>query len=82
MAYRPLQFKIPEKAKVKKISAGKDSYAALTEDNIIYSNEPYVKTDLVCTETGYSIIDSRYFDNGEILDIGGQYHNHFAIVRK
>eukprot|EP01015_Nassula_variabilis_P034649 TRINITY_DN856_c0_g1_i4.p1 TRINITY_DN856_c0_g1~~TRINITY_DN856_c0_g1_i4.p1 ORF type:complete len:109 (-),score=38.42 TRINITY_DN856_c0_g1_i4:16-342(-) len=75
LAYRPLPFLIPSRGKVKKISAGQDSYAVLTDENIIYSNEAYVKTDLVDTETGYPMIDGRFFNNGEILEIGGQYSN-------
>lgn len=51
------------------------------DNNRIYSRPNFIDTDFLDPETGAPFTDGRLFNDGQILDIGGSYRNHFAIVK-
>jgi len=83
IVYMPVHWSnlnINGKLKIKKVVATQDSFAAVTEDNKIYSfNDLFVESERNFDKELF-VADNSLFGNGNIVDIGGSYGLRYAIV--
>jgi len=81
LIWQPEKFPLPENKRVKKVTASYGTVAVITEDNYIYSKNPFVGNAEEDYKTGLFVADNSIFKGGDIIDIGGSYRNRFAIVK-
>eukprot|EP00331_Platyophrya_macrostoma_P002665 CAMPEP_0176424198 /NCGR_PEP_ID=MMETSP0127-20121128/10707_1 /TAXON_ID=938130 /ORGANISM="Platyophrya macrostoma, Strain WH" /LENGTH=358 /DNA_ID=CAMNT_0017805235 /DNA_START=186 /DNA_END=1262 /DNA_ORIENTATION=+ len=77
----PHRFETDNKLKVKKIAAGMNSFAILTDKNEILSQFGFAPSSRFDKERKLEVGDTHTFGNGEIVDFGGSYKTRYAIVR-
>lgn len=81
-------FAVPEELalgtnkKVKSIAATYNSVAVLLEDNTVLSHGVFLPNKDQDLNTGIVTGETKYFDGGEILEIGGPYTTRYAIVKQ
>jgi len=81
MAYKPELLRLPSDiGKIKSVGACYRCCAVVTEDNQIYMKNAFVQHDDENINTGIRKVGNHIFGGGNILDIGGNYRNRFAIV--
>jgi len=52
-----------------------------TEDNKIYCSDKLIPDAIEDIETNSYFLTEKFFNNGQILDIGGNYTNFYALVK-
>lgn len=81
LAYKPEALPLPaDIGKIKHIAAAWRCLAVVTEDNTIYTKNKFVESQEENIETGIFKADNSIFDSKDILKIGGNYRNRYAIV--
>lgn len=82
LEYRPKLMKLPYSSmgKIKIIAAGQRTLSVVDEFNQIYMMYEYLPSAKQDIKTGINIASSQIFGGGNILKLGGQYQNRYAIV--
>lgn len=81
IAFKPLRLNVPKNKKIKLIAAGKDSVVAVTDTNELFSRNPFLNPSSFDQNLQVDYARNEVFEGGEILEIGGGYSNHYAIVK-
>jgi alpha-tubulin suppressor-like RCC1 family protein len=81
LVYAPEKVNFPTDKKIKSVTAASPSVVALTEDGEILTSSRLIPETKYNPNTGIHTIRSDAFENGQILTIGGNYVNKFAVVR-
>jgi alpha-tubulin suppressor-like RCC1 family protein len=81
LVYAPEKVNFPTDKKIKSVTAASPSVVALTEDGEILTSSRLIPETKYNPNTGIHTIRSDAFENGQILTVGGNYVNKFAVVR-
>jgi alpha-tubulin suppressor-like RCC1 family protein len=81
LVYAPEKVNFPTDKKIKSVTAASPSVVALTEDGEILTSSRLIPESKYNPNTGIHTIRSDAFENGQILTVGGNYVNKFAVVR-
>ena len=94
LCYEPEHISLPKGVKVKRVAAVSPGVAIVTgkhqflivsyllkENNDVYATQQLTSNAKRDISTGLYRIESAVFSGGEILDLGGQYVNRYAIVK-
>jgi len=81
LALEPEQIILPQGVKAKRVSVANPYYVVVAENNDIYSNEEIVPGSEFNPVSGLFKIKGENFNGGNVLEVGGQYDNRFAIVK-
>lgn len=80
LVWSPKEFNIPTKSKAVRVSASKDGFGVLTENNELFPYMDFgkVKANIYTSTNAY---ESKIFNDGKIVDIGAGYSNKWVIVQ-
>jgi len=81
LVYSPTKVNFPTEKRIKSVSAASPYVIAVTEDNEILSSSRLTPETSFNPNTGIHTVRANAFEDGQILEVGGNYVNKFAIVR-
>lgn len=81
LVYEPQRVDFPEGLNIKKVAVTNPSISVITEDNQIYCSDKLIPEATEDVQTNSFFITPKFFNNGQILEVGGQYINYYALVR-
>jgi len=81
LALQAEQIILPKGVKAKKVAIANPFYIVVAENNDVYSNTAIVPDAEFEPLTGNFKIKAEHFGNGQVLEVGGQYENRYAIVK-
>lgn len=81
LVYTPTKVSFPTDKVIKSVAATSPSVVAITEDGEIIASSRLTSESRYNPNTGTHTIKSDAFEDGQILEVGGNYVNRYAIVK-
>lgn len=81
LSLAPMKLDLPRDIKVKRVAVANPYIVIVSENNEVYTTDRVIEDSEENYNTGLFKLAPSHFNDGEVVEIGGQYGNRYAIVR-